>query len=684
MSFIDAGAGTGKTRELVEQNVRLVTNGECTIDHIAAITFTEKAAAELRERVREALAKAAEGDNGDDPPTPGSVGAQRAGTALLHFHEAPISTLHAFAQRILVDNLAAAGLPETFDIVDDLAQAARFERRWAATSKELLTDTGLLREALERSAGLGVDLLAWRTIAQELDGEWDRCQQWLAGVEKAERLSPIRVDRVIDAFESVLADARTLKAEMSTPRLFKNGKARALKDEDTLVTKIELEIPTRIELLPAVDPTDGFALCHGLAACVMSQSLIGSKDDWSDVESARSRFHSARAVLGEVANEAFLPLLAFVAKAAVESADQRRASGSIMFHDVLVLARNLVRDVSEARLRCRQQLRHLFIDESQDTDPLQAEIALALSFAGDAVIGEAGAAVPLPPPPFALEPNRLVFVGDPKQSIYRFRRADVAEYSKMKGRFEGSVKPLNKNFRSRLAIVEWTNDVFAAVFGEPASPAGTEVIADMPGHQVAFQSLKAVRAEPIPELAGPCTMAFGKALDPKEGKDLKAVEADDVAAVVAAAVGNWEIVDKETTERRFARPSDVAVLLRTRSLLPALASALMALDIPFRFEGRGLAWASQEIADVVVVLAAIDDPADQAKILAALRSRSIGASDDELLAWKQAGGTFTLRPSATGRVEQEDDAPKPVTGSLPEGSIYRGLVWLRSLPVKQH
>ncbi len=117
------------------------------------------------------------------------------------------------------------------------------------------------------------------------------------------------------------------------------------------------------------------------------------------------------------------------------------------------------------------------------------------------------------------------------------------------------------------------------------------------------------------------------------------------------------------------------MLLRTRSLLPQLARALTKLGNPFRFEGRGLAWESQEIADVVVALAAIDDPADPAKIVAALRSRSIGASDDELLAWKQAGGRFTIVPAA----DDADPAASEERVLPTEGPVPAGLAWMWSL-----
>ena len=668
MSFIDAGAGTGKTARLVRRIVRLVLDGDCTVEEIAAITFTERAAAELRDRVRVALANAVAGrriDNVTDDPQgdlpEGPLAVERATEALGHFHRAPISTLHAFAQRLIMANLEAVGLPETVEIVDDLAQAERFDRRWITISNRLLTDTDTdtdtdtLGEALDRSVGLGVDLARWREIAEELDGEWDRCRTWLAQRTAPAPITPVPVGNVIAAFNTVLADAQNMIAAGV---------------DDKLAAKIVDEIPHRLAMLESVDLDDGFALCHALVSSLFGGRRVGTTKNWSDIDATRARADQARSVLGRVANEAFLPLLAFVANAAVESAEERRRSGLITFHDVLVLTRDLVKGNSVARVRCRQQYRYLLVDEFQDTDPLQAEIALALSFAGDADLVDIADAAPLPDGQFELESNRLVFVGDPKQSIYRFRRADVGVYMAMKNRFTDRLEVLDRSFRSRAGIVDWTNNVFAELF-DPGSG------------QVDFQNLTATRVEPLKPLAGPGAMAFGGPVDPKTDGDLKALESEGIAAIVAEALASWEVIDNSgdksddwrDPDRRVARPADVAVLLRTRSLLPQLTRALTKRGIPFRFEGRGLAWESQEIADVVVVLGALDDPADPAKIVAALRSRSIGASDDQLLAWKQAGGRFTigsashdLDPSRRGALEKTMFGPVPA-----------GLAWMWSL-----
>ena len=422
MSFIDAGAGTGKTSRLVRRVVRAVLNGDCGIQEIAAITFTEKAAAELRDRVRVALVNASAGnpiDEVTDDPLGdlpgGEVAVERAKEALRCFHLAPISTLHAFAQRLLLADPGGAGLLESIEIIDELAQAERFARRWAVISNDFLTADGLLGEALDRSVALGVDLVRWRGIALELDGEWDRCRDWLkhpitpSTPSTTLTISPVPIRDVVNDFAAVLAEAQAI--------------VRAGVD-DKLAERIIEEIPPRLEMLGDVDPADGFAACHVLLASIIGGRKDGRKANWTDIETAKAMVNAARPVLGHVANEAFQPLLRRLAEETVLSAEQRRESGLITFHDVLVLASDLLRTNPVARLRCRQQYRYLLVDEFQDTDPLQVEIVTALSFAGDAGLpaDEQPLALPIE---FDLEPGRVVLVGDPTQSSYRCRRADV-------------------------------------------------------------------------------------------------------------------------------------------------------------------------------------------------------------------------------------------------------------------
>ncbi|HEX3460435.1 MAG TPA: UvrD-helicase domain-containing protein, partial [Acidimicrobiales bacterium] len=135
--FVEAGAGTGKTTALVSRILELVMSGEATIDHIAAITFTDGAAAELRDRIYEALERASTGDEGPSgtgpegsPPADGRERRARARAALDEIDGAAICTLHGFAQRILAAHPFGVGLPPGFEVLDEWRSAAAFDERW--------------------------------------------------------------------------------------------------------------------------------------------------------------------------------------------------------------------------------------------------------------------------------------------------------------------------------------------------------------------------------------------------------------------------------------------------------------------------------------------------------------------------------------------------------------------------
>jgi ATP-dependent exoDNAse (exonuclease V) beta subunit len=171
--FVEAGAGTGKTKALVDRVVALVTGDGCgpspepvEMRAIAAITFTEKAAAELRDRVRRALQERAA-----DPDT-ADVVRQQCAAALDDVDAAAICTLHAFAQRILGDFPVEAGLPPRVEVRDEISSRIAFDTRWRDFLDELLDDPALEPAVLLLLAA-GVTVRHLRTAAEALDDNWD-------------------------------------------------------------------------------------------------------------------------------------------------------------------------------------------------------------------------------------------------------------------------------------------------------------------------------------------------------------------------------------------------------------------------------------------------------------------------------------------------------------------------------
>jgi ATP-dependent helicase/nuclease subunit A len=166
--FVEAGAGSGKTTALVNRVVRLVTTATAELAGIAAITFTDKAAVELRDRVRQQLEQEAEANAGSE------IG-DRCRLALGQLDRAAIGTLHAFAERLLSEHPIEAGLPPRLEILDEVSSGVEFERRWAGFRDELLADPAYERTLL-LLFGAGVPATALRALAVAFNQNWDQVE----------------------------------------------------------------------------------------------------------------------------------------------------------------------------------------------------------------------------------------------------------------------------------------------------------------------------------------------------------------------------------------------------------------------------------------------------------------------------------------------------------------------------
>ena len=282
-----------------------------------------------------------------------------------------------------------------------------------------------------------------------------------------------------------------------------------------------------------------------------------------------------------------------VARAGVALGEYEAAKGSgLDFMDLLLRASELLGGNTEVARRLGERFRYIFVDEFQDTDPLQAGVLRAI--AADAV------------------PGRLFVVGDPKQSIYGFRRADIQVYRKFR---EGMVDaggedvPLARNFRSRPDLLATLSGLFSRVLpgGEDFSPACTRVEADRKdpgeGHPVSLYRL-----------------------------DLAVDESDFLAALIGRIVGFVKVRDRGGVERP-ASHRDIAVLYRSDAsgeVLSGYRAALAAEGIPHVVPSRKGFFLRQEIQDVRMVLSAVDVPADRSARHAAMKTIFFGLSDEEI------------------------------------------------------
>ncbi|MDO8689570.1 MAG: UvrD-helicase domain-containing protein [Dehalococcoidia bacterium] len=610
--FVEAGAGTGKTTALVSRVVALIASGRATIDRIAAITFTEAAAAELRDRVRQGLEDKASG-----PACPGDE-SRRCAEASRGMDGAAIQTLHSFAGALLRERPIEAGLPPVFETVEEIEAGLRFEEEWQRWLDEALERNDLAPIFL-RALMLGLGLDSLRRVAEAFHANYDLLTAPFEMGEEPRREiagSVVRetpeIQRLVEFADNGSADPLAAHAS----RIASLGER--LRDMGA-ETDAALALLSRWGKLSfskgrasdwRTDPQSGRNACTAL------------KDLLKQLEDQRSQ------ELGEARRAALTPLLERVRLFVRDYFEERRRSGVAEFHDLLVWARDLLRDNREARRHFQQRFTHILIDEFQDTDPIQAEIAFFLS-SQDADETDWRR--------LRLLPGKLFVVGDPKQSIYRFRRADIAALEEVRVRLgAGGSVPLTQNFRSQEPILSWCN----AVFSQWMRDGDTAV-------QASYIPLEA-RWRPGPETAPNGVYWMG---GPSEGRAAQRTrqEARAIAAVLAnVKAARWQVRADDAGAVRAAQYQDICILLPARTMLRELERALDLAGIPYRVESQSLVLGTQDVRELLNCLRAIDSPADQVALVAALRSSAFGCSDVELLDFVEAGGRLDyLNPGTT-------------------------------------
>ncbi len=309
-------------------------------------------------------------------------------------------------------------------------------------------------------------------------------------------------------------------------------------------------------------------------------------------------------------------------------ADQRRRDGVLTYDDLLLEARDLLVRSSAARRALRERWRAILIDEFQDTDPLQAQIALLL--AAESETDDWTEAQP--------GPGRLVLAGDPKQSIYRFRRADIDIYEQVRELFASATETadvvgLTVNFRARPQLSRWQNRALAGVVKSDT---------EFPRAQARWTPSVAHRSSP--RVAEPAVAVISSQREFDRVGEARQAEASVIANLIAhmrdgaSALGQLDSVDGD----QGVRPPeyrDIAILVRTRAGADLYTAALDVVGIPYHFDsGQGF-YRQLEIREVAQLLRALDDPTDDVSAVAVLKSRLVAASDDELAELRAALGS---------------------------------------------
>ena len=601
--FVEAGAGTGKTTTLVGRIVAMVAAGRLRIAELVAITFTEAAAAELRARVREAL---------EDHGSPATLAAAAS------LEEASIDTIHSFAGALLRTYPLEAGLPPNFDTLDQIEQDLEFKdrfRSWFEAAAEKESSQKAIKNAL--LLGLTPDRI--EGVARALHEHYDLLDggmNWAANPGRSALEAAPGLAQRLRAIEAYREDC--LEPE-----------------QDKLYGRLG-EIAFCAERLVQSD-SEGKALV-AMLQLERFPRIMGARGNWRSDSLARLRnelnpaldemVEILRGRRAEILNSLLKALRDFVLGYAAE----RRERGVATFHDLLTWARDLLRDQPAVRARAQRRWSRIFIDEFQDTDPLQAEIAFYLAAEPEAEFPDHWLGA-------RLVPGKLFLVGDPKQSIYRFRRADIALYQKIQQRVGGD-EWLVQNFRSVPPVIDFVNRHFsdAMTYQQDVQPEYHHLVAE-------------------PRQEGSLRW-FGSELKKPASQDtVWRAEAQDVARACRLVKDEgWPVSRGKGDQRRLEAASwqDICVLIPTRTNLRRLEKEFEKWGVPYRLESGELIVMTQEVRELISCLRAIDDPSDQVAIVAALRSAAYGCSDVELALWRNAGGRFDYMSTGADAVTEPE------------------------------
>jgi exodeoxyribonuclease-5 len=639
--LVEAGAGSGKTA-LMAGRVALVLAAGVPSREIVAITFTEAAASELRERIEGFVDRLARADIPDELEIalPGGLSdKQLAAISVAHqtLDELTCTTIHGFCQQVVKPYPVEAGIDPGATIIDpeaanlayqDLVQAwlsARFGRDRGAEGLGRLPPLPVLGEQ---------DFFA-ELLVDEPDQVIRRIQETAAFLRKARTATALPaafdpgildgLSREIDAFAGWYVQCGVEEEE--TAKVIDNlQKFKSLVDEASRgaftgrsLAKLLLHVPPECK--------------HGTEARFVAWRKKGK---WESAAATRGLGKPRGAQLSNAAqayydrcSDAYTAFVVAVAASAFERfvaefeplaklyADYKRQAALLDFDDLLYHARNLLAGSEHVRKALAQRYPRILVDEFQDTDPLQAEILWRLCGEGDQ-----GA----PWIERKLRAGSLFVVGDPKQAIYRFRGADVDTYLSAKraiiAQDPDALLEIVANFRSLKQIIEFANDQFIGLLAPESGQPG-------------FTALQPTR---LPQDGRPAVACFdvtiGDAHKSDKGKivvDLvRREEARIVADLVSRLIGSYQVWDKRSKAMRPCRAGDIALLAPTGTNLWIYERALEQREISIASQAGKSFYTRQEVQDMIAVARALADRRDTLALGALLRGPLVGLTEEEI------------------------------------------------------
>ncbi len=605
--LVEASAGSGKTSSLIHRMVALIKSGKFKVDEIAAITFTRKAAIELKERFQQEIEDCFR-------ETEDRKEKRHQKEALYNLEQCTLGTIHSFCARLLRERPIEAGLDPEFVEIDDLDDILLKEEAWERYLFNLKTKESPSLVHLEE---LGIK-----------PSELTDCYKMVCTYPEVkpffqESPKPNLNEAVKEIVSFCKEAGKYIPDEEPEKGYDKLQEAVQSVKRMKGFNDFFKEDYNKIKLLENFDRDFG------------KQGNV-TLNRWISKEKAKEYRDSAVAELKERVIDptlqqwreyCYIHTIQFVMPAVEYYNGLRRKNSILNFQDLLLKTSCLLKDYPEVRQYFQQKYRCLLVDEFQDTDPIQAEIIFYLTGQD---IYEKNWQKLIP------HPGSLFVVGDPQQSIYRFRRADISIYNLVKGLIEkggGEVLRLQANFRSLRSIGSYLNPIFTELFFNGQRK-----------FQAVYSPMQTVREDNPQNFTGVKQMLISKE---RNKNDTIRQDAQAIARVIREMIDKgFELARTEKEIEAGISPKaaykDFMILLRYKGGMDTYARTFAEYSIPFTVSGYASLNESYQVRELLKLFRLMKDIENQVLIVAVLRGMFFGFSDDDLYRFKEAGGEFNF------------------------------------------